>query len=480
MKFSELPIIPPLQKALERQGFTDATEIQEKVIPAAIHDHDILGTAQTGSGKTLAFVLPILQNLYNQRVAKNLPDGKIKRNIQALILAPTRELAVQIGETLAPYCTNTNMKHTVIFGWVNQFHQVKAIEKWIDILVATPGRLEDLISQWVVKLSYVDILTIDEADRMIEMGAIGDIKKVLKRLPEEKQTLFFSATMPKDIQEMANTLMKTPRKISVAPPATPTKTITQKVFHINRNYKRQLLQQIIKTPGLKTVLVFANTIDETEKIYEFVKAARVSCAVINKKKSQNQRQAALTKLKKKEIKVLVATDLASRGLDVNDLSCVINYEVPTDSETYVHRIGRTARAWKEGLAVTFCTTPEKDRFTAIEKLIGQKVVVDNDDSYKNVVVPQWQSEKLKKINDKTKKPTRGRRQYGKNAIGSKEHSEMRKAERKNKSSASTKGKKPSSPSPSKKPNTKKPSVTNKPKASRSFGNSKTVPKRGRK
>ena len=478
MKFSELPIIPPLQKALERLEFTKATEIQEKVIPAAIHHHDILGTAQTGSWKTLAFVLPILQNLYNKRLEKNLPDGKIKRNIQALILAPTRELAVQIGETLAPYCTNTNMKHTVIFGWVNTFHQIKAIEKGVDILVATPGRLEDLISQGVVKLSYVDILTIDEADRMIEMWAIWDIKKVLKRLPEEKQTLFFSATMPKDIQEIADSLMKTPRKISVAPPATPTKTITQKVFHLNRNYKRQLLQQIIKTPGLKTILVFANTIDETEKVYEFVKAARVSCAVINKKKSQNQRQAALTKLKKKEIKVLVATDLASRGLDVNDLSCVINYEVPTDSETYVHRIGRTARAGKDGLAVTFCTTPEKDRFAAIEKLIGQKVIVDTDDSYKSVVVPQWQSERLKKINEKTKKPTRGKRQYWKNAIGSKEHSQMKKEERRSK--VSSKGKKKPSQAANKKTAPKKSISPNTPKASRTFGNSRTVPKRGRK
>ena len=445
MKFTELPIISPLQKALERQGFDTATEIQEKIIPIAIHDHDILGTAQTGSWKTLAFTLPVLQKLYENREGKGSPELKKKRNIKGLILAPTRELAVQIGETFAPYSSNANMKHTVIFGWVNDFHQIKAIEKWVDILIATPGRLEDLISRNLVKLSYVEMFVMDEADRMLEMGAIDNIKKILKRLPDTKQTLFFSATMPKEIIKLSDSILNNPRRVSVHAVSSTTETITQQVYHINRNYKRQLLQQISKKPSLSSVLVFVNTIDESEKIFEFVKAANIKCGLLNKNKSQTGRQKAIKDIKDWTIKVLVATDLASRGLDISDLSCVINYEIPNDAESYVHRIGRTARAGKNGLAIAFCTPNEKDKLAAIEKLIDQKIEVIDDESYKKVIIPQGKSDRLKKLNEKTKpRVQKWRKQYGKAANG---------------------WKSPSSEKPSKSSNDKRKSISKKPNSS---------------
>lgn len=413
MDFSELNIIPPLIKALTKEGFTIPTEIQEKVIPLAIKGKDILGSAQTGSGKTFAFALPILDILYNKRLEKWLVEGKIKRSIKSLILVPTRELAIQIWEAFAPYSTNTNFKHTVIYGWVNQFHQVKAIQKWIDILIATPGRLEDLISQWIIKLSYVEILVLDEADRMLAMWSLDDINKIMKRIPKEKQTLFFSATMPKAIRELAWNILQNPEHITVHTVSSTTDTIKQKVYDVNRNYKRQLLQQISKRSDLNSIIVFVNTKDECEKVFEFVKSAGIKSDYINRNKTQNQRQIALKSLKDWKIKVLVATDIASRWLDVNNLSCVVNYDLPWESETYVHRIWRTGRAWKDGLAISFCTSYDKVKLSNIEKLIWQKIEVINDDSYKNERVPKGKSEKTKKINDKNKPKSRKKRHYGK-------------------------------------------------------------------
>jgi len=275
MNFEELGVIPPLLKALVREWFSVPTEVQEKVIPLAIKWKDILGSAQTGSGKTLAFALPTLHTLYNRRLEKWLVEWKIKRNIKSLILAPTRELAIQIWETLAPYSTNVNMKHTVIYGGVNQFHQVKAIEKWVDILIATPGRLEDLISQWVIKLSYVEILTLDEADRMLEMWSLWDINKIMKRIPKGKQTFFFSATMPKAIRELSESILDNPEHVTVHTVSSTTENIKQKVYPVTRNYKRQLLQQLIKRRDLDSVLVFVNTKDESERVFEFVKSAGI-------------------------------------------------------------------------------------------------------------------------------------------------------------------------------------------------------------
>ena len=413
MDFSELKVIPPLLKALEKEWFSIATEVQEKTIPLSLEWRDIFGSARTGSWKTLAFVIPILQTLYNNRLKKWLVEWKIKRKIQGLVLAPTRELAIQIWETFAPYCTNTNFKHTVIYGWVNQFHQVKAIEKWVDILVATPGRLEDLISQWIIKLSYVELFVLDEADRMLDMWAGGDIKKIIKRMPQKKQTLFFSATMPNKIKELSKSILDNPEHITIHATSSTTDTIIQKVYHISKNYKRQLLQQISKRKDLESIIVFVNTLDECERVFEFVKSSGVKCDFINKNKKQASRQNAIKSIKEGKIKVLVATDIASRWLDISALSCVVNYEMPFDSETYVHRIWRTWRAWKPWLSISFCTTSDKEKLNKIEELIGQTLEVVDDESYKNVKVPKGQSEKVKKINEKNKPRGWKKRQYGK-------------------------------------------------------------------
>lgn len=422
MNFEDLQVIPPLLKALMKEGFTRPTEIQKKAIPIALQWKDILGCAQTGSGKTLAFALPILQMLYNNRLKKWLVEWKIKRKIQVLILAPTRELAIQIGEDLWIYCTNTNFKHTVIYGWVNQFHQVKAIEKWVEVLIATPGRLEDLISQWFIKLSYVEFFVLDEADRMLEMGSWQDLKKIFKRLPEEKQTLFFSATMPKTIIELSNSILKEPEHICVHPVASSTDFIRQTAYFLNRNYKRQLLQQIVKRKDLESVIVFVNTINESERVFEFLQLAGIRVNYINKNKTQNQRQWALNELKQWDIKVLVATDIASRWLDVSNLSCVVNYDIPNDAETYVHRIGRTGRAWEKWLSITFCTPLEKEKLIAIEKLTGKTIENVADESYKEERVPQWRWEKTQKLADKNKEKIKKRKQYGKNTKSSSDRS----------------------------------------------------------
>ena len=414
MNFEELGVIPPLLKALVREWFSVPTEVQEKVIPLAIKWKDILCSAQTGSGKTLAFALPTLHTLYNRRLEKWLVEWKIKRNIKSLILAPTRELAIQIWETLAPYSTNVNMKHTVIYGGVNQFHQVKAIEKWVDILIATPGRLEDLISQWVIKLSYVEILTLDEADRMLEMWSLWDINKIMKRIPKGKQTFFFSATMPKAIRELSESILDNPEHVTVHTVSSTTENIKQKVYPVTRNYKRQLLQQLIKRRDLDSVLVFVNTKDESERVFEFVKSAGIPSDYINKNKSQNARQKSLKALKDWDIKVLVATDIASRGLDVSDLSCVINYDIPWDAETYVHRIGRTGRAGKKWLSISFCTEQDKEKFKNIESLIWKTVEVVKDDSYKKEIVPKGKSEKTIRLNQKNKPRWKKKKHYGKN------------------------------------------------------------------
>ncbi len=381
MKFIDLPLIWPIQKALEKLEFVEATPIQELVIPIAINKRDILWSAQTWSWKTLAFVLPILQNLYNARAELNLPDWKINRKIQALILAPTRELAIQIGETMKPYATNSNMKYAVIYGWVNQFHQVKSIEKWIDILIATPWRLEDLISQWLMKLSYVEILTIDEADRMLHLGSLPDIRKILKRLPTTRQTFLFSATIPTEIKKFAQTLLTNPETITVKWPAKTTTTVEQEVYHIKSGNKRALLQQIVKRPDLDSIIVFVRTMEDTEYVLEYVKTAWVKCDSIHKKKTQNSRQKALNMLKSWEIKVLVATDIAARWLDIEELSCVLNWNIPLNPDDYIHRIGRTARAGREWLAISMCMEVEKTKFEAIEKLVGKKITVNYDDSY---------------------------------------------------------------------------------------------------
>jgi len=386
MKFEELWLIWPILKTLAREGFDTPTEIQEKVIPLANKWKDILWCAQTGSGKTLAFVLPILQNLYEARVARDLPDGPIKRKIEALIIAPTRELAVQIWEACKVYCSDTNMKHTVIFGGVNDFHQIKAIEKWVDIVIATPWRLEDLISQWKIKLSYVKILTLDEADRMLDLGFLSDVKKIIKRIPQAKQTFFFSATMPKQIQDLADSLVQNPEKISIQSKKPTLEKIEQLVYHVKSSHRRQLLQMLVKRKEYTSIIVFVKKKDDVAYVTEYVKASGIKVEYINKDRSQNGRQKALHALKNWDVKVLVWTDLASRWIDIEDLSCVINWNVPNEAETYIHRIWRTARAGKKWVAITMCIDHEQDDLKKIEKLINSKIPVSKDKSYLEEVV----------------------------------------------------------------------------------------------
>lgn len=417
MKFEELKIIAPLLKTIAREGFDTPTEVQEKVIPLANRGKDVLGCAQTGSWKTLAFVLPVLENLYKARIERDLPDGPIKRKIEALIIAPTRELAVQIWEACKPFCSDTNMKHTVIFGGVNDFHQIKAVEKWVDIVIATPGRLEDLISQGKIKLSYVKILVLDEADRMLNLGFLSDMQKIIKRVPKEKQTLFFSATMPRAIQELSDSLLKSPEKVSIKSKQPTLENIEQSVYHVKTSHRRQLLQMLVKRKEYKSIIVFVKKKDDVSYVTEYVKAAGIKVEYINKDRSQNGRQNALNALKNGDVKVLVGTDLASRWIDIEDLSCVINWNVPNEPETYIHRIGRTARAGKTWTAITMCIEHEREDLRKIERLISKKIPVSEDLSYLKEVISKsrilwyknFEENGKEKYNDVRRKWTKSRK-----------------------------------------------------------------------
>lgn len=390
MKFTQLEIISPLLKALEKKEFVNSTKIQEKVIPLALENKDILATAQTGSWKTLAFALPILQNLYNNRLESWKVEWKLDRKIQTLILAPTRELADQIWDTFKPLCTNTNLKYTVIFGWKSQFHQVNAIKKWVEILIATPWRLIDLLEQKIFTLDNIEYFVLDEADKMLNMWFLPDIEKVIKLLPKQRQSMFFSATMPNKIQKLADKILFNPEIISVDAVSSTSENIKQEVFLVDNAQKRQLLQYLIKKDDLPSIIVFVKTKDDTEAVLSYVELAWVTCDNIHRNRSQNARIRALNKLKTWEIKVLVATDILSRWLDIKDLSCVINYDLPQEAETYVHRIWRTARAGKNWIAISFCNQAQEAKLAMIEKLIWKSIKINKDIKYKE--------EKLEKIN----------------------------------------------------------------------------------
>lgn len=373
MKFIELPIIGPLQKALVRKNMIEATDIQSQVIPIAIEKKDVLWLAETWSGKTLSFTLPILQNLYNERKESGYTEWKIDRKIKALILAPTRELAIQIWDTFKPYCTNANMMHTVIYGGVNQFHQEKTISKWIDILIATPGRLLDLVHQWIIDISEVSIFTLDEADKMLNMGFINDIRKILTFIPSERQTLMFSATMPEKIEILANDILYKPVKIEVTPNSVPVDSIEQTMYYVEENKKSALLLEILNKNKFDTVIVFVKTKDKTEDVLFDLQEAWINCAHIHRNRSQNARQKALKSLKNREIQVLIATDILSRWIDIEAVSCIINYDLPQENETYVHRIGRTARAWKSWVAISFAVEAQREKMNSIIELTWSNI-----------------------------------------------------------------------------------------------------------
>lgn len=376
INFSELNLIEPLQKAVANEGYTTPTPIQAQAIPIILQGIDLLGVAQTGTGKTAAFSIPILQLLHNTHGFQ-----KGKRNIKALIVTPTRELAIQIDESLAAYGKYTQLTHTVIFGGVKQGKQTDALRDGVDILVATPGRLLDLINQRFITLSHIEMFVLDEADRMLDMGFIHDIKKLLVLLPKKRQSLFFSATMPPDIQKLADTILYHPQKVEVTPVSSTADTIKQAVYFLDKNDKNALLMDILKDKTIETALVFTRTKHGADKVVKVLIKNGIKAEAIHGNKAQNARQRALENFKAKTTRVLVATDIASRGIDVDELAYVINFEIPNIPETYVHRIGRTGRAGANGTSYSFCDAEERVFLRDIQKLIGKQIPVITDHPY---------------------------------------------------------------------------------------------------
>lgn len=376
MTFQELNLIIPIQKALAEEGYTQPTPIQQKAIPVALQGNDVLGCAQTGTGKTAAFAIPILQLLHGTKA------GKPKHHISALILTPTRELALQIGESFDSYGKYTGLTNQVIFGGVGQHQQTQGLKRGTDILVATPGRLLDLIDQGFIDLRNIEVFVLDEADRMLDMGFINDVKKLLRKLPAKRQTLFFSATMPKDIQELANSILHNPIKVEVTPVSSTVEIIEQSVYYVEKKQKRDLLLHILADKSINTALVFTRTKHGANKVEKGLNAAGIRAEAIHGNKSQNARQAALANFKSGKTRVLVATDIAARGIDVDQLSHVINYELPNVPETYVHRIGRTGRAGASGVAISFCETEERPYLKDINKLIAKQIPLIEEHPFK--------------------------------------------------------------------------------------------------
>lgn len=380
MDFKELKLSPLLLKALEEKGYITPSPIQEKAIPYVLDGRDVLGCAQTGTGKTAAFALPIIQNLMNPE-KKNHP----KKVIRSLILTPTRELALQIAENFDQYGSHTSIKCAVIFGGVSSKPQIDALRHGIDILVATPGRLYDLFSQGEIDLKQVEIFVLDEADRMLDMGFIHDVKKIISLLPKQKQTLLFSATMPSEIQALTEKLLHNPARIEVTPVSSTVDTIDASLYYVDKENKRPLLAYILDHEDISSTLVFTRTKHGADRVAKFLTKSGIHAAAIHGDKSQGARQTALSHFKSGEIRVLVATDIAARGIDIEELSCVINFDLPNIPETYVHRIGRTGRAGLGGRAISFCDISEKDYVKDIEKLTGKRIPVVEDHPFPMVV-----------------------------------------------------------------------------------------------
>ncbi|MFT7580870.1 MAG: ATP-dependent RNA helicase RhlE [Myxococcota bacterium] len=380
VKFSELGLIPELQAAVDSVGYTHPTPIQAQAIPPLLEGRDLLGIAQTGTGKTAAFTLPVLQ-----RLAQN-PNPRRTKRARTLVLTPTRELAIQIDESFASYGRNLRLKHTVIFGGVNQRPQVSKMAAGVDILVATPGRLLDLIGQGYVVLDAVEFFILDEADRMLDMGFINDVKKIMKLIPKQRQTLLFSATMPASIVSLSRSLTHNPVKVEVTPTATTVERIEQAVMFVDKHDKKELLADIFADPEVSRAIVFSRTKRGANQISQFLDKIGVSSAPIHGNKSQAARQRALASFQAGKVRALVATDIAARGIDVDEISHVINFDLPNEPESYVHRIGRTARAGHDGVALSFCMADEYDYLRAIEKVINQEVPVLIDQPFHSVQV----------------------------------------------------------------------------------------------
>ena len=389
MTFEDLNLITPILNAVKTKGYTEPTPIQEKAIPLILQKKDVLGCAQTGTGKTAAFAIPIIQLIQEAEAHHNAK----KTPIRALIVTPTRELAIQIEENIDAYSKNTVVRQAVIFGGVNQHAQVQQLKKGVHILVATPGRLLDLISQKHISLEHIKLFVLDEADRMLDMGFINDIRKLLKLLPKERQSLFFSATMPDNIVDLSNQILKNPVKVEVTPPSSTAETIQQFVYYTNRTTKGDLLLHILKSPKIEQVLLFARTKRGADRITRNLKKARISAAAIHGDKAQNQRQKALNEFKDGNIRVLVATDIAARGIDINQLKFVINYDIPNLPESYVHRIGRSGRAGEEGIAISLCEPEENAFIKDIEQLTKKRIRVVKVNPFPQTERPMTELEK---------------------------------------------------------------------------------------
>ncbi len=405
MTFEQLNLVEPILNALKHEGYTTPTPIQEVSIPIILKGTDLLGCAQTGTGKTAAFAIPILQHLYLDKGSDRAP-----RKIKVLIVTPTRELAIQIGESFTAYGRFMDVRHTVIFGGVNQQSQVNALKNGVDILVATPGRLLDLQTQGYIKLKDLTTFVLDEADRMLDMGFIHDINKILKLIPAKRQTLFFSATMPNPIRVLANTMLTKPEEVSVTPVSTTAETIQQEVYFVDAANKRELLVHVLQDKKIDTALVFTRTKHGADKVQRMLSKAKIQTEAIHGNKSQNARQNALRNFKDRTTRVLVATDIAARGIDIDALNLVINFEIPNIPETYVHRIGRTGRAGLDGKAVSFCDVEEIPYLRDIHKLIGMQIPVVSDHPFPSSnVLTEVVDNKNRAKKKPTIQPSKGKR-----------------------------------------------------------------------
>jgi ATP-dependent RNA helicase RhlE len=382
MSFENLKLIKPIQTALTNEGYTAPTPIQQQAIPIILERKDLLGCAQTGTGKTAAFAIPILQILSEEKERgksnEKFQHGKERRSIKSLIVTPTRELAVQVSESFSVYGKHTGIKNTVVFGGVSQYAQTDKLKKGVDILIATPGRLLDLMNQNYIDLSHVSIFVLDEADRMLDMGFIHDVKKIIAKLPAIRQSLFFSATIPDEIVKLSNAILTNPVKIDITPKSKTVEVIKQAVYFVSRTDKKKLLIHILQNEDVTSALVFTRTKRGADVVSRFLTEAKIHNAAIHGDKSQNARQRALDGFKSMRTKVLVATDIAARGIDIEKLSHVFNYDIPEFSETYIHRIGRTGRAGLSGTALSFCDAEERYYLKEINKLIKTPIPVIED------------------------------------------------------------------------------------------------------
>jgi ATP-dependent RNA helicase RhlE len=410
MTFKDLGLTPPIQKALYEEGYTIPTPIQQQSIPILLKGKDLLGCAQTGTGKTAAFAIPILQ-----RMSLAHEEHKGRRQVKALIVTPTRELATQIGESFRVYGKYTNLKNTVVFGGVKQGAQVEALRRGVDILVATPGRLLDLINQGYINLSNIEYFVLDEADQMLDMGFIHDIKKIIALLPVKRQSLFFSATMHPTIVALSQKILGNPERVTVRPEQTTAEKVKQSIYFVTKKNKIRLLVHLLQTQDMDSVLVFSRTKHGANKVVKLLQKDGFESAAIHGNKSQKARELALDDFKKGKIKLLVATDIAARGIDIDELSYVINYDLPNVPESYVHRIGRTGRAGSSGLAVSFCDIEERPYLKDIEKLIQQKIPVIHEHPFINDTLETVSVEPEREHGHKRKpKPNPKKKSSGKN------------------------------------------------------------------